>query len=829
MIDISSRCVKLIFQDSDTVLIRPIESWTDQSGKKKSKVAYKLIRYLKASEINDDFLKLANTDYAKENLNIYFGVCPREGKRHDFSWQIRKARSLWADVDDCTIDEVLERIKQAGLPEPSVVVSSGNGCHFYWVLSEPYLITDAGDSPEVVTEWISVKGKNRPVRYFLQDGEKVYLNDPKTGKALHHNKPKLSENALYFEDILSGISKAIGGDHTTDMARMLRLPGTMNRKNARNGDEPKPCEAVGGSGEKYDLELFEPFVAKSEQKKQREQIAAIPLPQIKKMTAHKLDKLNDLITSARLAPVGSRSECDFAICIYAIEKGISKAEVESLVSDVGKFAECGEQYFERTWQKATEAYRARKVIKAQGNGAETVGNRCQFDDPENCTQLAMSKMFLEMHSENIRFEHSWGKWLVWNDIKWSIDHSGQIMTLAKQVVEAVWNIISEDDSMLDRHTDFATNIATKGYMKSMVDLAASECAVSHTDLNKDIWLLNCPNGTVDLRTGEMREHRRDDYLTTSTPTNFNPDAPSFHFDRFLDEIFDTQALIAFNGRIFGSFLTGSVNEQKLFLFHGVGANGKTTLLNAFLSVLGTDYALQAPPGLLMASQTDKHPTELASLYGMRLVVCTETEQGRKLNKALMKLLTGGDKISARRMREDFWEFFPTHKIVICTNHKPQIGDTDKAIWRRILLNPFEIVFSEEQQDKTLPDKLQAEREGILAWAIRGCVEWRKQGLSPPDCIQNATKEYQTEEDIIGQFISDECLTGLSYKIKAADFSENLNKWCDSEGYQRINQKRIGTDLKSRGFKKHKSNGTWYIGIGIRANTVEWSAQNRQGI
>lgn len=828
MTDISTSFVKLLYSDADLITVRPIEGWVDENGKKKSKVAYRMIRYLLASEI-PGFLEQELETYVKQNLNIYFGVCPREGKCHDYAWQIRKASTIWADVDNCSPDEALERVREAGLPEPSIVVSSGNGAHFYWVLSEPYLITDAGESPEVVTEWISVKGGNKPVRHFVQNGEKVYLNDPETGKALHHNIPKLSDEALHFQDIMSGISAAIDGDHTTDISRMLRLPGTPNLKNVRNGAEPKECKLIGGSGEKYDLEQFERFAEKSKHKEQRELIASVPLPETRKtLTTHKSDKLNDYVTACSVAPIGTRSERDFALCAYAIDKGISQDEVWSRVSGVGKFAEDGWQYFERTWQKAADSYRMKAVRKHQGGPEEVDSIPCHFDDPENCTQLAMSNMFREMFGRDIRYEHTWGKWLIWDGSRWQIDKTGQIMKLAKQVAEKVWDIVSEHESHLERYSDLAFSVSTRGYLRSIVDLAASDCAISHEALNRDPWLLNCLNGTIDLQTGELREHRREDYITTMVPVNFNPDASSFHFDRFLEDIFELQALIDFNRRLFGSFLTGVVRDQKLLIFHGVGANGKTTLLNAFMSVLGDDLALQAPATLLMTSNSDKHPTEVASLYGKRLAVCTETEQGRGLKVSLMKALTGGDRISARRMREDYWEFVPTHKMVMCTNHKPKIADTDQAIWRRIILNPFEVVFTEDQQDKTLPEKLQAEAEGILSWAVRGCLEWQQQGLNPPACIEDATKEYQSEEDIIGQFISDVCLTGPAYSIKAKDFRETLNEWCEQEGYRRLNQTQIGSDLKSRGIDKHKSNGTWYRGIGIRANADEWSAQTGQG-
>ena len=269
----------------------------------------------------------------------------------------------------------------------------------------------------------------------------------------------------------------------------------------------------------------------------------------------------------------------------------------------------------------------------------------------------------------------------------------------------------------------------------MLRLAQSELGIPirPIDLDQNPWLLNCPNGTVDLKTGELKPHCREDLLTQLCPTNFNPDRSTYHWDRFLELVFDhRQDLLDYGHRLLGYMITGDVREQVLPIFYGVGANGKSTLINTFMKVIGNDYTMQAPSDLLMAKRHNSHPTERADLFRKRLVTCAETEQNRRLNEALVKALTGGERIRARRMREDFWEFDPTHKVILCTNHKPQVRGTDHAIWRRLRLLPFEKTFwnpddsesgpDELRQDKELMGRLLLESEGILFWAVPGCLE-----------------------------------------------------------------------------------------------------------
>ena len=313
-----------IFDPRDTVILRPIVTWTE-NGKKRSQVLFRKTVYRSldanfAQQVVPFLLKVARV----EKANIFFGVCPRSGRKgqHDLAWQIRTVRVLWADIDHVTVAEALQRIQAAGLPEPSIVVNSGNGVHVYWILSEAYAIDDAGPSIPVFTEFVkSPTGKKKPRKFILENGDKVYLDQ-------RRHSLKLSPKAQHIQDILAGIKEAIGGDHTTDLARLLRLPFTLNRKDEKNGVEPKPTElAVFEPSRRYSLDQFERFAKTSPEVKRAEQIALMPLPKVRKPSTPKADKLAELIAASAIAPAGTRSEADFAVCCYGVRHGIAKEEV----------------------------------------------------------------------------------------------------------------------------------------------------------------------------------------------------------------------------------------------------------------------------------------------------------------------------------------------------------------------------------------------------------------------------------------------------------------------------------------------------------------------
>jgi len=302
------------------------------------------------------------------------------------------------------------------------------------------------------------------------------------------------------------------------------------------------------------------------------------------------------------------------------------------------------------------------------------------------------------------------------------------------------------------------------------------------------------------RTGQLRPHRREDYLTKLCPVTFDRGADCPLWLGFLRDITaDDQTLQGFLRRAVGMTLIGAVWDHVLFFLYGTGANGKSTFLIIVQVMLGPDYAMKAPPDLLMAKGQESHPTERADLAGKRFVACIETAEGRRLAESLVKELTGGDRVRARRMREDFREFSPSHKIWLAANHKPIIRGTDWGIWRRVKLVPFTVKIPDDKQDSRLGDKLKAELPGILNWAVLGCLEWQTEGLGEPEAVRKATAEYRSESDIPGAFVDDCCVVGPEYEAPASGLYKDYRRWAEETGERILPQNVFGAALTERGF------------------------------
>jgi hypothetical protein len=361
-IEIGTKFLRALFDQRDRILLRPIETWVE-AGRKRSRVIYKRVDYPTAVE---SLIRLALRHMLevsqRECANIFFGVCPRrDGRgRYDLAWQIRVVRALWVDIDDVSVDGALERVSKAKLPPPSIVVNSGHGVHLYWLLDEPYLIDDARDPPPIETEWIELaNGRKKPRKYYVEDGDRVYLDQ-------RRHVSRLSPKAQRLQDILAGIANACGGDHTFDLSRLMRLPGTLNRKDQRNGREPVPTELVKCEPFcRYPLAAFEPFASPAPETERAKQIASMPLPKPRKVSASKGDKLAELVAASGIAPPGSRSEADFRLCCFAIRHAVDKEEVWGQVQNVGKFAEQGRRYFDLTWANAEYDVRSATLDKLQ--------------------------------------------------------------------------------------------------------------------------------------------------------------------------------------------------------------------------------------------------------------------------------------------------------------------------------------------------------------------------------------------------------------------------------------------------------------------------------
>lgn len=337
--------------------------------------------------------------------------------------------------------------------------------------------------------------------------------------------------------------------------------------------------------------------------------------------------------------------------------------------------------------------------------------------------------------------------------------------------------------------------------------------------DSDPMLLNCPAGTVDLRTGELREHRPTDFCTKSTAVTPDFTAETPQFDAFLLKIMDGNlANIAYLRRLFGYCLSGLVSEHVFCFFYGLGANGKSVLLNLMARILGS-YAGRALPATFMTSQLDKHPVDTAIFEGLRLVVATEIERGRRWDETKLKSLTGGDPVTARRMRQDPRTFSPTFKLLFAGNDKPSLAAVDTAIRRRMHLLPFVITIPQEERVADLDDKLfREEGPAILAWAIQGILDWQKIGLNPPPAIVAATDEYLDQEDAIGNWISDCAELQRAAVTQTSKAYECFKNWTERSGERAMSQTRFSGELKKKGCTSDKQGGQRVI-VGIRLNAA----------
>jgi len=416
----------------------------------------------------------------------------------------------------------------------------------------------------------------------------------------------------------------------------------------------------------------------------------------------------------------------------------------------------------------------------------------------NLTDLGNAERFVAQHGENVRYCYAWSRWMVWTGARWERDEAGRAHRLAKDTVRGIYQEAAgaEDEDRRKALAKHATRSEGADKIRAMLELAKSEVPASPDEFDSVPWLLNTPNGTVDLQTGELREHRREDLLTKMAGADYTPTAAAPTWAATLEHALPSQELQRFFKKLAGYAFSGDVSEHILAVLYGTGANGKSTILNALLAAAG-DYGMQAAPDLLVAKK-GSHPTEVADLFGMRLVASIEVEDGRRLAESLVKQLTGGDKVRARRMRQDFWQFDPTHKVFMAVNHKPEVRGTDTAIWRRLRLIPFEQTIPPTEQDKKLPQKLEAELPGILRWALEGCLEWQREGLQAPEEVRKATGAYRSEMDVIGAFLQDECEIGREFREPFTTLYKRYEEWCEDGGERAETRRKFNARLKERG-------------------------------
>nr|WP_272870014.1 phage/plasmid primase, P4 family [Neoroseomonas oryzicola] len=413
-------------------------------------------------------------------------------------------------------------------------------------------------------------------------------------------------------------------------------------------------------------------------------------------------------------------------------------------------------------------------------------------------------LFSNRHHGQLLHVPEWGHWLRWDGARWARDTTLAVFDLARVICR---------EAARDAGEDAAPKIASAQKVAAVERLARSDRrhAREAWGFDADHWSLNTPAGVVDLRTGKVRDHRRDDLFTKVTATAPAGDCPRWL--EFLHQITQgDEDVIAYLQRWVGYMLTGETREHAFLFVYGPGGNGKGVLLNTVAAMLG-DYAATAPMETFMASQHDRHPTDLAGMRGARLVLAQETEAGRVLAEGRIKSLTGGDKISARFMRADFFEFVPAFKLVMVGNHRPVIRNPDDAMRRRLHL--LRLTFRPTKPDQELPNRLRAELPGILRWAVEGCMAWQREGLRMPDAVRRATDEYFAEQDLISQWVAERCEAVPSATTPSSAAFRDWKSWAERRGEFAGSNKTFSADLEKHFARAKGRDGNVFRGVRLR--------------
>jgi putative DNA primase/helicase len=403
-------------------------------------------------------------------------------------------------------------------------------------------------------------------------------------------------------------------------------------------------------------------------------------------------------------------------------------------------------------------------------------------------------------------------WHQWDGKRWAFDDRGAAKrAVLAELRHALAESLDDKDLRRDvRKCESASGVA------GVLDLAAAlkPFASAVADLDSDAHLINVANGTLDLRTLDLRQHLPGDRITKVCRGAFRPDAESPVWTTFLARVLPDEDVRGFLQRLVGVGLIGEVREHVLPILTGVGANGKSVLDKAVRYTLG-DYACTAEPDLFM-HRDGAHPTGEMDLRGVRWAVVSESDKDRRLAEATMKRLTGGDTIRARRMRQDFVEFAPSHTPLLITNHLPKVSGDDAAVWRRLRVVPFNVVIPEDEQDRELDSRLQLEADGILAWAVAGYRDYLERGLDEPGSVLEATDAYHRNSDAVGRFIADRCVTGPLFRATTNALYEAWQRWQESDGCEAVGRGAFGSALDNRGYPAAKPvhGKRWRSGIGL---------------
>lgn len=447
-----------------------------------------------------------------------------------------------------------------------------------------------------------------------------------------------------------------------------------------------------------------------------------------------------------------------------------------------------------------------------------------FDDTGN------AQRFVDRFGESVRYNYTAKKWMYFDGRRWAVDDGGQAKRMADEVIAEAKNGLEAYLESLGLEED--ADEARKAYLKHVKSMRSSRSKTamlteaqhkleSYTrDFDNNAYLMSTLNGTINLITGDLQPHSKDDMISKLAACEYTDKRDTPRWIAFLDEIFDgDNELIRYIQKAVGYSLTGCTEEHCAFFCYGTGRNGKSTFVDTITEIMG-DYAVNIQPETIMVRQAQSGPTsDIARLKGARFVTTVEPNEGARLNEGLLKQLTGGDKVTASKKYEDEFEFRPEFKLWMATNHKPTIRGTDAGIWSRIRLLPFKVQIPEERIDRKLRFKLREELPGILAWAVEGCLLWRREGLKQPQSIIDANREYKGEMDVLSAFIDACCVEGG--EADAGELFRAYIEWAKESNEYEMSSTRFGREMAKKYDKRKTMTGYMYTGIRLAFSSSTW--------
>ena len=740
---------------------------------------------------------------------------------------------FWADVDIAgpahkadglppTEQAARELIDSAGL-EPSIMVRSGFGLQPYWLLREPWQIES--------------------------DDE----------------RQRLKSLSTRFQANLRIRANGHGWtvDSTADLCRVLRVPGTFNHK------VPGDVRMVTAeyADRAYNLDDFEDLVAgiedPGEPKREpvprpdlppaslppildgcawighcRDNAAALPEPEWYRMLSvvarcedaeHWAHKLSEPY------PKYSRAETQRKLRQASGDK-VAPVTCEYVESELNGRRFCSDCLFRgninspiaigRIDQNTSENEPAKAASGGSPPREPARANESPASMLERYTDLGNARRFVARYRGAVLYCEKWSKWFLWDNRRWRDDEKLAVVSKAGDLIRSMYGLakqIKDEDekkaflSHLNRSESFRA-------LNSMVSLAKSDASVARLpeDFDADPWLLTVENGILNLRTGKLLPHDPRHAITKLAPVIFDPTARCPNWLAFLDLVMmQRPSLIAFLQRAFGCCLTGIASDKAMFILYGsAGDNGKSTMVDVIQRMLG-DYATRTPTETFLKKKDGAIPNDVAKLKGARFVWAAENERGSRLSESLIKEMTGSDKMSARFMRGEFFEFYPEFKPWLATNHKPQVRG-DRALWNRLKLIPFDVTIPKEQQrpPHEVAAMFRAEYSGILNWALEGCLDWQRNGLGVPSEVVEATREYESEQDTFAMFLAEKCVCAKNARAAANALYKVYRSWAEEHGENPMSDKVFGPMLTERGFTKSRvKTGIVYMGVGIRAEDI----------